>query len=68
MLRRFGEEVPALEEVIEKQDESVSKGQRLGDGDYLCMGQVCVAQYARGQRLTDRTYKYIRRQVHLPQT
>lgn len=68
MLRRFAEDVPALTEIIRKQDEAVFKGQRMGDVNYLGMGQVCVAEDARGQRLVDRMYKYMRGcySIHYP--
>lgn len=68
MLRRFAEDVPALTEVVEQQNKTLYKGQCLGDTNYLSMGQVCVAEAARGQRLVDRMYKYMRGcySIHYP--
>lgn len=68
MLRRFADDVPALTEIVEQQNKAVYKGQRLGDTNYLGMGQVCVAEAARGQRLVDRMYKYMRGcySIHYP--
>ena len=60
MLRQFANDVPALTELFRKQDEAIYKGSRLGDANYLVMGQICVAEEARGQRLADRMYRYMR--------
>jgi len=60
MLRSFADNVPALTEPFQHQDNAVFQGQRLGDTNYLVMGQICVAQEARGMRLADRMYKYMR--------
>ena len=60
MLRSFADNVPALTELFQRQDNAVFQGQRLGDTNYLVMGQICVAQEARGRRLADRMYKYMR--------
>ncbi len=60
MLRTFANDVPALTELFEAQDNAVFRGQRVGDTNYLVMGQICVAASARGQRLADRMYKYMR--------
>lgn len=60
MLRKFADDVPALTELFERQDNAIHRGERLGDQDYLVMGQICVAEEARGQRVVDRMYKYMR--------
>ena len=60
MLRTFAADVPALTDMFVEQDSAVYNGQRVGDTNYLAMGQVCVAEEARGQRLVDRMYKYMR--------
>jgi ribosomal protein S18 acetylase RimI-like enzyme len=60
MLREFADDVPALVELFDRQDNAVYKGGRLGDEDYIVMGQICVAEEARGQRLAGRMYKYMR--------
>jgi ribosomal protein S18 acetylase RimI-like enzyme len=60
MRREFAADVPALTELFEHQDNAIHEGQLLGDQDYLVMGQICVAKEARGLRLPDRMYKYMR--------
>ena len=60
MTRPFAEKIPTLTAVWALQDEAHIKGQRLGDLNYMGMGQVCVAEAARGQRIVDRMYKYMR--------
>lgn len=60
MTRAFGDSVPVLRELFERQDVCTYGGQRLGEVNYLVMGQVCVAEEARGKRLVDRMYKYMR--------
>ena len=68
MLRRFADDVPALTELFERQDNAVYNGQRVGDTNYLVMGQICVAEAARGKRLPDRMYRYMRGcyNIHYP--
>lgn len=60
MKREFANDVPALTEHFDRQDKAVIDGKRLGDVGYLVMGQICVAEEARGFRLPDRMYKYMR--------
>ncbi len=60
MKREFANDVPALTELFERQDNAIHHGQRLGDQQYLVMGQVCVAEEARGKKVVDRMYKYMR--------
>lgn len=60
MKREFADDVPALTELFYQQDEAIWNGSRLGDENYLVMGQICVAEEARGQRIPDRMYKYMR--------
>jgi hypothetical protein len=60
MKREFANDVPALTELFHRQDEAIHRGDRLGDVGYLVMGQLCVAEEARGQRVADRMYKYMR--------
>lgn len=64
MTREFAREVPVLEPLFSRQDKLVFRGQLLGETDYLEMGQICVAEAARGQRLADRMYKYMRACYH----
>ena len=60
MTRTFGQSVPVLTELFERQDKIEHRGQLLGESGYLVMGQICVAEAARGQRVPDRMYKYLR--------
>jgi GNAT superfamily N-acetyltransferase len=60
MKREFANDVPALTELFSRQDEAIHRGERLGDAGYIVMGQICVAEEARGQRVADRMYKYMR--------
>ncbi|WP_020570591.1 GNAT family N-acetyltransferase [Neolewinella persica] len=60
MKREFANDVPALTELFHRQDEAIHRGERLGDAGYLVMGQICVAEEARGHRVADRMYKYMR--------
>jgi len=60
MKREFANDVPALTELFSRQEETIHRGDRLGDIGYLVMGQLCVAEEARGQRVVDRMYKYMR--------
>lgn len=60
MTREFANEIPVLEPLFTRQDKLTYRGQLLGETDYLEMGQICVAEGARGQRLADRMYKYMR--------
>ena len=60
MMRQFADDVPALTELFRKQDNAIHRGERLGEQEYLVMGQICVAEEARGQRVADRMYKYMR--------
>ncbi|CAH0998703.1 hypothetical protein LEM8419_00049 [Neolewinella maritima] len=65
MTREFGESVPVLTALFERQDAIVHRGELLGTSGYLVMGQICVAEEARGQKLADRMYKYLRGCYHL---
>jgi hypothetical protein len=60
MKREFAAAVPVLTELFHRQDEAIHRGVRLGDEGYLMMGQLCVAEEARGHRVVDRMYKYMR--------
>ena len=60
MTRTFGQSVPVLAELFDRQDKIEHRGQLLGESGYLVMGQICVAEAARGQRVPDRMYKYLR--------
>lgn len=64
MTRDFGREMPLLTPLFERQDAIEHRGALLGQTDYLVMGQICVAEEARGQRLADRMYKYMRGCYH----
>ncbi|MCP9236967.1 GNAT family N-acetyltransferase [Lewinella sp. JB7] len=65
MTREFSQSIPSLAILFEKQDAIVHRGELLGEVEYLVMGQVCVAEEARGQKLADRMYKYLRACYHL---
>lgn len=65
MTRDFAAEVPVLVSLFARQDELTYRGARLGDSEYLVTGQICVAEEARGKRLADRMYKYLRACYHL---
>lgn len=62
----FSEDVPALVDLFDRQNAALRRNiDRFPDLDpdnlnYLVMGQVCVAEQARGQRIVDRMYKYMR--------
>lgn len=65
MTREFGESIPVLAPLFERQDAIEYRGELLGKSGYLVMGQICVAEQARGQKLADRMYKYLRGCYHL---
>ncbi len=65
MTREFGHVVPVLAPLFERQDAIEHRGMLLGESDYLVMGQICVAEEARAQKLPDRMYKYLRACYHL---
>lgn len=67
MTRDFAAEVPVLTDLFARQDAIVHRGERLGDSDYLVMGQICVAPLYRGTgaKIADRMYKYLRACYHL---
>lgn len=60
MTRPFAEKIPTLTPVWALQDEASINGEALIDMNYMGMGQVCVAEEARGQKIVDRMYKYMR--------
>ena len=60
MTRPFAEKIPTLEPVWALQDEASINGEALAGLNYMGMGQVCVAEEARGKRVVDRMYKYMR--------
>lgn len=64
MTREFGHELEVLRPLFERQDTIEHRGAPLGEADYLVMGQICVAEEARGRRLADRMYKYLRGCYH----
>jgi len=68
MTRKFSKSVPVLEATFDFQDQLIYKGKTLAEHDYIVMGQVCVAEDYRGQRLVDRMYKYFRGcySIHYP--
>ncbi|THH37702.1 GNAT family N-acetyltransferase [Neolewinella litorea] len=68
MTRDFSEDIPALTFLIQRQDSLMHRGQLLGESEYIIMGQICVAEEARGLRLPDRMYKYLRACYHLRYT
>ncbi|MBB4079585.1 GNAT superfamily N-acetyltransferase [Lewinella aquimaris] len=65
MTREFSKSLASLAILFERQDVIEHRGQLLGEVEYLVMGQVCVAEEARGQKLADRMYKYLRACYHL---
>ena len=65
MTRDFAADVPVLTALFERQDATEHRGELLGDSDYLVMGQICVAEEARGKKVADRMYKYLRACYHL---
>lgn len=60
MTRPYAVKIPTLTPVWELQDAAVIKGEMLSEVNYMGMGQVCVAKEARGQKIVDRMYKYMR--------
>ena len=68
MDRSFSADVAALTFLIERQDGIMHRGELLGESEYIIMGQICVAEEARGQKLPDRMYKYMRACYHLRYT
>ncbi len=65
MTREFGASLPVLAPLFARQDEIVHRGVPLRESGYLVMGQICVAEEARGKKLADRMYKYLRGCYHL---
>ena len=65
MTREFSKSLPTLAILFEKQDAVEHRARLLGEVNYLVMGQICVAEEARGQKLPDRMYKYLRGCYHL---
>ncbi|WP_116125572.1 GNAT family N-acetyltransferase [Lewinella sp. IMCC34183] len=64
MTRDFSRDVAVLTALIARQDNLKHRGKPLGESGYLIMGQLCVAKEARGQKLADRMYKYLRGCYH----
>lgn len=60
MTREYSEAVPLLSGIFEYQDSLTYRGKTLDEHGYIVMGQVCVAEAYRGQRLVDRMYRYYR--------
>ncbi|MEM9527775.1 MAG: GNAT family N-acetyltransferase [Bacteroidota bacterium] len=60
MRREYANDVPSLTFLFEEQDQTMFRGKRLGEETYIVMGQICVAEEARGQKLADRMYRYFR--------
>ncbi|MEM9835294.1 MAG: GNAT family N-acetyltransferase [Bacteroidota bacterium] len=60
MTRAYSHSVPLLTPMFDFQDGLVYQGKTLAEHDYIVMGQVCVAEAYRGQKLVDRMYKYFR--------
>ncbi len=60
MTRNFRDRVPALASLFARLDGLQYRGSALGEAGYLVMGQLCVAEEARGQKIPDRMYKYLR--------
>ncbi len=60
MTRPYAAQIPTLTDVWELQEQSSFRGQPLSEVEYLGMGQVCVAEEARGQKVVDRMYRYLR--------
>ena len=65
MTQEFGQAIPVLAPLFERQDETEYRGAPLGQTGYLVMGQICVAEQVRGRKLADRMYKYLRGCYHL---
>ncbi len=68
MDRSFSTDVSALTFLIDRMDGAMHRGAMLGESAYLVMGQICVAEEARGKKLPDRMYKYLRACYHLRYT
>lgn len=64
MTAEYGRTIPVLTAVVDRQDAAIFRGAALGESGYLAMGQICVAEEARGKRLPDRMYKYLRGCYH----
>lgn len=60
MTEPFAAQIPSLAPIHAFQNDTLYRGERLGDLGYLAMGQVCVAESARGRKLPDRMYRYLR--------
>lgn len=60
MEKGFQSELPELVSTIALIDTASYRGLSLVETPYLIMGQVCVAESARGQRLVDQMYDFMR--------
>jgi ribosomal protein S18 acetylase RimI-like enzyme len=57
MTRAFEDKVPVLAPMFELLDNLVVDGTRMGNDDYIVMGQICVDKDYRGQGLVQGLYK-----------
>ncbi|MEM6396575.1 MAG: GNAT family N-acetyltransferase [Bacteroidota bacterium] len=64
MEERFRHEIPDLEPTIKLIEKATYKSLSIAETPYLIMGQVCVAEQARGQKLVDRMYNFMRQTYH----
>ncbi|MEL6668861.1 MAG: GNAT family N-acetyltransferase [Bacteroidota bacterium] len=60
MNKEFGTSIHELQSTLDIIDKSIYKEELLRDTPYLIMGQVCVAHTARGQKLVDRMYEFMK--------
>lgn len=58
MTRDFKQKVPILAPMFDLLDNLVVDGLRIGDTDYIVMGQVCVDKEYRGKGIFQGLYKY----------
>ena len=58
MTRDFNTKIPILGAMFESLDDLILDGKRVGDGDYIVMGQVCIDKPYRGQGVFAAMYDY----------
>ncbi len=57
MTRNFKDKIPILKSMFELLDNLEYKGNRIGDTDYIVMGQICIAKEYRGTGIFPGMYK-----------
>lgn len=58
MVRAFKERIPILAPMFDLLENITVEGERVGDSDFIVMGQVCVAQEYRGKGIFQGLYRH----------